>query len=106
MSNRLILYSGLGELGGALTEVWDTLHLWQARGMPVEFVTDPPAADLRSRLDGLGQVCDSQAVDRFSAGTTVVGYCNDRFLEKSQQLRRQGCRLVWVNCMTWLFFDE
>src|SRR5690606_42144444 len=36
----------------------------------------------------------------------VVCFCNSAFLAKAKRLRELGCRMVWVNCMTWLFNAE
>lgn len=40
------------------------------------------------------------------AGSIVVSWCNAEFLRAGRRLRRLGCRLVWLNCMTWLSAAE
>jgi len=39
-------------------------------------------------------------------GGTVVSSCNSAFLANAKRLRELGCRLVWGNCMSWLFDAE
>jgi len=40
------------------------------------------------------------------AGSIVVAMCNGNLWGVCGRLRRIGCRVVWVNCMTFLFADE
>ena len=39
-------------------------------------------------------------------GSTVVSFCNGEFLEHAATFRSLGCRIIWVNCMTWIFPKE
>jgi glycosyltransferase involved in cell wall biosynthesis len=100
-------------LGGADTELWHTLRMWRTHGLPVTVVPAwkiSPAyresceaigcrvrmVEDRTRLDLVGELHDS----------IVVSFCNAAFLRRAEQLRRMGCSLVWVNCMTWVFPAE
>jgi hypothetical protein len=35
-----------------------------------------------------------------------VGFCNPEYLRVAGKLRKLGCKIVWVNCMTFLFDHE
>lgn len=99
--------------GGADTELWHTLRLWRGSGLDVVVVpTWHASPEHRARLDAIG-------VPTFVGGApgglrevpglegaVVVGFCNAGFLRAADDLRDLGCRLVWVNCMTWAFDAE
>ena len=40
------------------------------------------------------------------AGSPVVGMCNAEFMAQAGRLRKLGCPIIWVNCMTFLFEHE
>ncbi len=40
------------------------------------------------------------------AGSPAIGFCNAEFLAHAHRLRKIGCPVVWVNCMTFLFDRE
>ena len=40
------------------------------------------------------------------AGSTAAAFCNGEFLKVAGRLRQAGCRIVWANCMTWMFDAE
>ena len=101
-----------GNVGGANTELWHTLKLWRRFGREVACIptwrADPEWA---RRVRGIGCDVIVATPDSLSnvpslRGATVVSFCNSRFLKVAPKLRRLGCRLVWVNCMTWLFPAE
>ncbi|WP_425619235.1 glycosyltransferase [Anatilimnocola sp. NA78] len=101
-----------GDLGGANTEAWHTIKLWRRLGLDVHLIPtwgcDPR---WQQRVDALGchthQVCASQLEQVPGlAGSPVVGMCNSEFMVHAPRLRRLGCPLVWVNCMTFLFAHE
>jgi hypothetical protein len=101
-----------GDVGGANTECWHTLRLWRRFGLAVHLIpTSQPDERWRSRLDEIGCFTIPAAMDDLKsvpglAGATVVSFCNASFLRHADRFRDLGCRVVWVNCMTWLFPDE
>lgn len=109
---RIFVMGPSGDLGGAQTEVWDTVRLWRGRGLAVHVLAsaaNPPS--WRERLATLG--CTVFDVERSPlnairgvAGEVVVGICDSTFLERAQELRDLGCQRVWVNCMNWMFPQE
>jgi len=113
-----------GDVGGASTELWHTLLLWRRFGLDVTLINTwgPPPAGWRDRCDRLGcrtvvvempteqkprpTLCEQlEGVDGL-AGSTVISFCNMFFLTAADLFRRLNCRIVWVNCMNWLFGHE
>lgn len=100
-------------VGGADTELWHTLRLWRSRGLEVHLVpTWQLAPGWARRCRRLGcQVHRVQGPEELHrvpglAGAIVVSFCNGVFLQHAGRLRELGCRVVWINCMTWLFAAE
>ncbi len=100
------------DLGGACTEAWHTVKIWRRFGVEVHLIPTWGADEKwKSRLDELGCVthaATAQTLEKVQglAGGTVVSFCNSAFLANAKRLRELGCRMVWVNCMTWLFNAE
>jgi hypothetical protein len=101
-----------GDVGGANTECWHTLRLWRRFGLPVRLIpTSKPGEAWRRRLDEIGCATIPARMDDLAnvpglAGSIVVSFCNANFLQHADRFRDLGCRVVWVNCMTWLFPEE
>jgi hypothetical protein len=99
-------------LGGADTELWHTCQLWREWGHGVQFIpTWWPNDEWHAKLSDAGFVTHQTTAQQLDsvpelAGSTVVSFCNGEFLKVAPLLRQMGCRLVWVNCMTWAFDDE
>jgi glycosyltransferase involved in cell wall biosynthesis len=97
-------------LGGADTELWHVLKLWKAHGIEATLIptwsADPFWLE-RTAAEGINTVHveGPDALPTISGleGATVVSFCNGEFLAHAARFRKLGCRLVWVNCMTWLF---
>lgn len=110
---KLFILGYPGPMGGANTECWHTVKLWRQAGWDVTLVptwgSDP---DQQERLDAIGAktVCVGGAGELGNipglAGGIVVGFCNSHFTSSVGTLRRLGCRLVWVNCMTFCYPGE
>ncbi|QDU76877.1 Glycosyl transferases group 1 [Bremerella volcania] len=109
---RVFLMGYPGDLGGACTEAWHTVKLWRRFDADVHLIaTWGTDAKWRSRVDALGcttHTATPETLDQVPglAGATVVSFCNAAFLANAKRLRELGCRLAWVNCMTWLFDAE
>lgn len=109
---KLFLMGYPGDLGGACTEAWHTVKLWRRAGADVHLIPTWGAdTTWRSRVESLGCTTHDATPDTLDqvpglAGAAVVSFCNSAFLASAQRLREVGCRLVWVNCMTWLFNAE
>ncbi|NLX97376.1 MAG: glycosyltransferase [Rhodopirellula sp.] len=108
-----IFVAGLpGDLGGANTECWHTIRLWRRAGLDVNVLpTWTPDEHWVNRLRSVGCRVVSARPDRLAdvpglPGAVTVSFCNSRFLRHAEEFRRLGCRIVWVNCMNWLFAEE
>jgi hypothetical protein len=101
-----------GDVGGANTECWHTLRLWRRFGLPVRLIpTSKPSDAWRRRVDAIGCETIDAAVEDLAnvaglPGSVVVSFCNGNFLKHADRFRDLGCRVIWVNCMTWLFAEE
>ena len=110
---RIYVVGAPGAVGGADTELWHTLRLWRSRDLPVTVVpTWKLNTAWRARCEAIGcQVSEPQRpgalldVPGIRSGV-VVSFCNGHFLDHAGRFREAGCRVVWVNCMTWLFPAE
>lgn len=101
-----------GDMGGANTECWHTVKLWRRLGYDVTFVPtwgyDPK---WKANLDAIG--CETCHVKPESLetvpdlpGAITVGFCNAEYILHAHRLRKMGCKIVWVNCMTFMFPHE
>jgi len=112
MTQRIYLIGYPGDIGGACTEAWHTIRLWRQFGAEVHLVPTWGASPAwRARCDAIGCVThetSAAAVHRVDGlpGSTCVSMCNANFLAVADRLRAVGCRIAWVNCMTWLFPAE
>ena len=111
--NRKIFLVGYpGDVGGACTEVWHTLLLWKAFGLDVRVIPTWRAEPAwRMQVDALGYQTYETDPDHLHLvpgleGAIVVSFCNSAFLENVARFRKLGCRIVWANCMTWMFGKE
>ncbi|GAB6184615.1 glycosyltransferase family 4 protein [Thermopirellula anaerolimosa] len=101
-----------GAMGGANTECWHTVKLWRQAGWEVHLIPTWGRDDRwRERLDMIGAVthCVSAAdLEKVPglAGSVVVAMCNGNLWGVYGRLRKLDCRVVWVNCMTFMFPDE
>jgi len=102
-----------GNMGGANTECLHTAAVWRAAGIDVTFIpTWGRDADMEQRLAAMGcKTLHAGCADNLHrvpdfAGATVVGMCNANVSHARGILRELRCRLVWLNCMTFLFSEE
>jgi len=109
---KLFIIGYPGDIGGANTECWHTIKLWRRFGVDVHLIPTWGCDDRwRARLDELGctthciQPGDLENVPGL-ADSPVVGMCNAEFMAQAGRLRKLGCPIIWVNCMTFLFEHE
>jgi hypothetical protein len=102
-----------GYVGGADTELWPTLRLWRSAGFDVRIIpTWAGTAEWKDRLDEIGvPTCQVSGPDNLASipglrGSTVVSFCNGDFLNCVHLFKQLECRIVWANCMTWVFPKE
>lgn len=102
-----------GAMGGANTECWHTARVWRAHGVEVTFIPtwgrdaawENKLAAIGCRTVHAGNADNLSSVPGF-AGSVVVAMCNSHVMNCRGLLKDLGCRLVWVNCMTFLFDNE
>lgn len=123
-----------GSYGGACTELWHTLKLWRAFGWEVHMVPTwgPPEKAWQEKVSAIGctthvvevpppvddktKTRDKGKLDNWLSrlrgvpgleGGIAVAFCNEAFLGCIDLLRGfLNCRVVWANCMNWLFPAE
>ena len=101
-----------GDMGGANTECWHTVKLWREHGVDVHFIpTWSYETKWKDKLDAVGCVTDSVVPEDLErvpglAGAITVGFCNSEYIMQGPRLRQLGCKIVWVNCMTFMFDYE
>lgn len=94
--------------GGADTELDHQVDLFLDRGIEVHLVPMTPAdAYMVESVRARGCLVHDFQDDVF-AGKTVLSWCNGMFLERLPRIMYAGRpeRVVWFNCMTWLFDRE
>ncbi|NUQ66148.1 MAG: glycosyltransferase [Pirellulales bacterium] len=110
--NHVFVIGLPGDVGGANTECWHTIRMWRRSGPAVTLVpTWSPDERWAERLRSAGCRVATASPGRLGdvpglRGAPIVSFCNSRFLRHADRFRRLGCRIVWVNCMTWLFAEE
>ncbi len=106
------IFAELGELGGASRKSWDLIRLLCQRGLdPILLSSVKLDASWESKLTSVG--CEWVSLDARPlsaitglANSLVIGICSLEFLSYSEELRTIGCKLIWLNSMTWLFPQE
>jgi glycosyl transferase family 1 len=94
--------------GGADTELDHQIALWRRHDVDVHLVP-MFGADPETRERMLARGCHVHAYrDDIFRGKLVVSYCNGELLANLPRIMARGrpARLIWFNCMTWLFDAE
>jgi hypothetical protein len=102
-----------GAMGGANTECWHTAKVWRQHGIDVTFIptwgsdkaTEDRLAEIGCPTIHVANADNLVSVPGFS-GSIVVGMCNSHVMSTRGVLKDLGCKLVWVNCMTFMFENE
>lgn len=110
IGNELFIYGFPGLYAGANTELHHQIILWRSMGLKVHLIPghagyrqEPLYAEMLQRGVIVHQ---TNQLDAIIPGAPVLGYCNDRFLTRLDEIRRYTHNTVFVNCMTWLFSLE
>lgn len=110
--SRIFLVGYPGKMGGANTEALHTIRLWKAAGMEVNLIPtwncDP--AD-ENALANEGFITHHTTPDKIRevpnlSDSLTVGMCNVHYMNIMGALKEIGCKIIWVNCMTFLFHHE
>ena len=112
MQRKVTVLGMISNVGGAGTELEHTIKLWRHYGLDVHVIPtwDAPTTADRQHVESLGatvHLLKPPQVAAFDFGSgPAVGFCNPKFLNAVQWLRKAGAPLVWCNCMTQLHKDE
>ena len=100
-----------GDVGGASTECWHTLKLWRSHGVQVTLIPTwtRPADKWLECTASIG--CETihaspTALPACVRGGVCVAFCNTRFLDHARWFLDNGCRIIWVPCMNWVWPQE
>lgn len=96
--------------GGAGAELYHQLRIWEILGVEIHFIPtrdasseNPLYPEMLSRGFTVHAPCDWSAIPD---GAPVISFCDRTFLSALPEIRRRTRRIVFVNCMTWLFRQE
>lgn len=110
---RIYLIGYPGDVGGANTECWHLIKLWRQCDFEVCVVPTYGAGSphWNAKLNAIGvKVCASVKGQLRNipglAGSIAVGMCNAHFYQAWSELTALQCKLVSLNCMTFLFPHE
>jgi glycosyltransferase involved in cell wall biosynthesis len=109
---KVFLLGYPGGMGGANTEAWHTIKLLRSRGVEVHLIPTWGKDDAwKARLDAIGCVTHhikKDGLENFKPlhGAVVIGMCNQNVYHSWTRLKRMGCKVIWINCMTFMFPAE
>jgi hypothetical protein len=91
------------DCGGANVELFATVKLWLAHGVAVTLIPTWTASDewlLRVSATGAKTILckPRQVAYQIPAGSTVISFGNQHFLDCAAALKERGCRLIYVPC--------
>lgn len=108
-STREVWIAGFpSRYGGADTELDHLIDLLLQHGVDVHIVPMiDPDPEMRADVVARGAQIHDYSADMFK-DKVVVSFCNGLFLGHLEWIARAGrpARVVWFNCMTWLFDAE
>ena len=109
-----VFYLGApGTMGGADTEMGHTLAVWRQQGIDVTVIpTWAIDAATRRHVESVG--CKVVAIGGPEhlnqvpglPGAIVHSMCNNQLWRAYPALRAMRCRVIWSNCMTFMFPEE
>lgn len=110
---KRIFWSGFpGPCGGANTECYHTARMLREHGVDVTFIpTGFADKDYRKKLEAIGCKITEAKAEELSAvdglkDSIVISMCNSNFIAMADVYRKLGCRIIWVNCMTFSYPPE
>ena len=109
---RVFVIGYPGDMGGANTECWHTVKLWRKHNVDVHFIsTCGVNLKWKAKLDQIGCVTHDVPVDEIEKvsglqDAMTVGFCNGDYIHLIPRFRAIGCKIVWLNCMTFMFDHE
>lgn len=111
-AEKVYLIGTPGAYAGATVEAWHLVRLWRRVGIDVHVV---PTWGIDERWKGKieAEGCIVHLADESTLldvpgirGAVTVGLCNKAYLKNIPRLYGAGCKIVWLNCMTFTFKEE
>lgn len=108
MKNELWISGAPSTVGGADTELLNNIYLWRNHGVGVNIVPcHGILPEMKLEMEAIGCKFHTHSNTIFK-DKIVVSYCNGNFLKALPQIIEKGRpkKVIWFNCMTWLFEPE
>lgn len=106
----LFIYGFPGLYAGANTELHHQIILWRMMGLHVHLI--PEDTGFRKEplfpemMDQGVIIHEANQFEAITPGSPVLGFCNDRYLARIDEILLYSHNTVFLNCMTWLFEQE
>ena len=109
-----VFYLGApGAMGGANTEMGHTIAVWRQHGIAVTVIpTWAIDAATRRQVEAIGcklvAIAGPEHLNQVPGlpGAIVHSMCNSQLWRAYPALRAMRCRVIWSNCMTFMFPEE
>jgi glycosyltransferase involved in cell wall biosynthesis len=103
--NEIYVIGYPSKVGGADTELDHQIRIWQDLGLKVHLLhTGDIDQNLRNmRMEDRGCIIHEPRKWSDCKGKVVISYCNGEFLKNIETIRKYAKKILWVNCMCWLF---
>jgi hypothetical protein len=107
---KLFIHGFPSRYGGAGTELHHQIILWQALGVEIHLIPTgphPQREPLFQSMTEAGVVVHSHNEwDCLTPADPVMSFCNSEFLKHLPEIHQRTKKIIFINCMTWLFEDE
>jgi len=107
MTKRIGVVGFPGLYGGAGVELDCQITLWKEMGYEIHVVPTGDASREPLLPKTLKRAVVHKSKDwRQLKGMPVISFCNDVFLSDMKKIKKFADKIIFVNCMTWLFDQE
>lgn len=107
---RLFIVGHPGLQGGASTELHHQIRLWAGMGLDLHLIPTMPGSEhepLRPEMESLGVTYHpSRNYSEVSQDDAIINFCSNEYLEDLPIIHQQTKKIIWVNCMTFIFDKE
>jgi glycosyltransferase involved in cell wall biosynthesis len=102
---RICVIGYPSKVGGADTELDHQIRCWQAMDVEVHLLhTGLIDSNLQQmHMEKRGCIIHEPRNWKSCKGMPVISYCNGQFLKSIRQIREYATKIMWVNCMSYLF---
>ncbi len=106
---KIFVFGFPGNYGGAATEMYHQILLWLKMKIEVHLIPawDPDHEDLFPVIKKSDVIIHTPLEwSSLSPDDAIIGYCSDLFLFYLPSIRKYTHRIIFINCMTFLFEEE